>query len=201
MTFEFIKSLDDIKSGVYYYQDNTGKIEICCYVYDLRITDLENLIIYGKTNIENPFKTLKNILDNLSTKDVKSLIDVLSNDDSFNSHTVEKKYTFNPFIKEIDGKLEIKVKSDKLTKPQIKKILSHKDTEVVISSKYSDDYAYDNEMNFFRGVKVSRLSALYDVFSYFDYACREKDNTVTLIVAGYSKTFDIKNKNLVFIES
>ena len=35
MTFEFIKSLDDIKSGVYYYQDNTGKIEICCYVYDL----------------------------------------------------------------------------------------------------------------------------------------------------------------------
>lgn len=201
MTFEFIKSLDDIKNGVYYYQDNTGKIEICCYVYDLRITDLENLIIYGKTNIENPVKTLKNILDNLSTKDVKSLIDVLSNDDSINSHTVEKKYTFNPFIKEIDGKLEIKVKSDKLTKPQIKKILSHKDTEVVISSKYSDDYAYDNEMNFFRGVKVSRLSALYDVFSYFDYACREKDNTVTLIVAGYSKTFDIKNKNLVFIES
>ena len=201
MTFEFIKSLDDIKSGVYYYQDNTGKIEICCYVYDLRITDLENLIIYGKTNIENPVKTLKNILDNLSTKDVKSLIDVLSKDDSINSHTIEKKYTFNPFIKEIDGKLEIKVKSDKLTKTQIKKILSHKDTEVVISSKYSDDYAYDNEMNFFRGVKVSRLSALYDVFSYFDYACREKDNTVTLIVAGYSKTFDIKNKNLVFIES
>lgn len=201
MTFEFIKSLDDIKNGVYYYQDNTGKIEICCYVYDLRITDLENLIIYGKTNIENPVKTLKNILDNLSTKDVKSLIDVLSKDDSINSHTIEKKYTFNPFIKEIDGKLEIKVKSDKLTKPQIKKILSHKDTEVVISSKYSDDYAYDNEMNFFRGVKVSRLSALYDVFSYFDYACREKDNTVTLIVAGYSKTFDIKNKNLVFIES
>lgn len=94
MTFEFIKSLDDIKSGVYYYQDNTGKIEICCYVYDLRITDLENLIIYGKTNIENPVKTLKNILDNLSTKDVKSLIDVLSNDDSINSHTVEKKIYF-----------------------------------------------------------------------------------------------------------
>ena len=54
MTFEFIKSLDDIKSGVYYYQDNTGKIEICCYVYDLRITDLENLVVYTKTNILNP---------------------------------------------------------------------------------------------------------------------------------------------------
>ena len=201
MTFEFIKSLDDIKSGVYYYQDNTGKIEICCYVYDLRITDLENLVVYTKTNILNPVELLKTYIDGLKVKDVKSLIDVLSKDDSINSHTIEKKYTFNPFIKEIDGKLEIKVKSDKLTKPQIKKILSHKDTEVVISSKYSDDYAYDNEMNFFRGVKVSRLSALYDVFSYFDYACREKDNTVTLIVAGYSKTFDIKNKNLVFIES
>lgn len=159
MTFEFIKSLDDIKSGVYYYQDNTGKIEICCYVYDLRITDLENLVVYTKTNILNPVELLKTYIDDL------------------------------------------KVKSDKLTKTQIKKILSHKDTEVVISSKYSDDYAYDNEMNFFKGVKVSRLSALYDVFSYFDYACREKDNTVTLIVAGYSKTFDIKNKNLVFIES
>ena len=201
MTFEFIKSLNDVKSGVYYYQDNTGKIEICCYVYDLRITDLENLVVYTKTNILNPVELLKTYIDGLKVKDVKSLIKVLSSDDSFKSYTIEKKYTFNPFIKELDGKLEIKVKSNKLTKTQIKKILSHKDTEVVISSKYSDDYAYDNEMNFFKGVKVSRLSALYDVFSYFDYAYREKDNSISLCVAGYSKIFDVKNKNLVFIES
>ena len=201
MAFEFIKSLNDVKSGVYYYQDNTGKIEICCYVYDLRITDFENFVVYTKTNILNPVELLKTYIDGLKIKDVKSLIDVLSKDDSINSHTIEKKYTFNPFIKELDGKLEIKIKSDKLTKPQIKKILSHKDTEVIIASKYSDDYAYDNEMNFFRGVKVSRLSALYDVFSYFDCAYKEKDNSVSLVVAGYSKTLDIRNKNLVFIES
>ena len=201
MTFEFIKSLNDAKNGVYYQQDNTGKIEICCYVYDIKITDLENLIVYGKTNIQNSVKFLKNILDNLSIKDVKSLIDVFSNNDDFYSYPLRKNEVFNPFIKEIEGKLEIKIKKNKLTKPQIKKILSHKDTEVIISSKYSDDYAYDYEMNFFQGVKVSRLSALYDVFSYFDYACREKDNTVTLVVAGYSKTLDIKNKNLVFIEN
>lgn len=201
MTFEFIKSLNDVKNGVYYYQDNTGKIEICCYVYDIKITDLENLTVYGKTNIQDPVKFLKNILDNLNIKDVKSLIDVFSNTDDFYSYPLRKNEVFNPFIKEIEGKLEIKIKKNKLTKPQIKKILSHKDTEVIISSKYSDDYAYDYEMNFFQGVKVSRLSALYDVFSYFDYACREKDNTVTLIVAGYSKTLDIKNKNLVFIEN
>lgn len=201
MTFEFIKSLNDVKNGVYYYQDNTGKIEICCYIYDIKITDLENLIVYGKTNIQNSVKFLKNILDNLSIKDVKSLIDVFSNNDDFYSYPLRKNEVFNPFIKEIEGKLEIKIKKNKLTKPQIKKILSHKDTEVIISSKYSDDYAYDYEMNFFQGVKVSRLSALYDVSSYFDYACREKDNTVTLIVAGYSKTLDIKNKNLVFIEN
>lgn len=201
MTFEFIKSLNDVKNGVYYYQDNTGKIEICCYVYDIKITDLENLTVYGKTNIQDPVKFLKNILNNLSIKDVKSLIDVFSNNDDFYSYPLRKNEVFNPFIKEIEGKLEIKIKKNKLTKPQIKKILSHKDTEVIISSKYSDDYAYDYEMNFFQGVKVSRLSALYDVFSYFDYACREKDNTVTLIVAGYSKTLDIKNKNLVFIEN
>ena len=201
MTFEFIKSLNDVKNGVYYYQDNTGKIEICCYVYDIKITGLENLIVYGKTNIQNSVKFLKNILDNLSIKDVKSLIDVFSNNDDFYSYPLRKNEVFNPFIKEIEGKLEIKIKKNKLTKPQIKKILSHKDTEVIISSKYSDDYAYDYEMNFSQGVKVSRLSALYDVFSYFDYACREKDNTVTLAVAGYSKTLDIKNKNLVFIEN
>lgn len=201
MAFEFIKSLNDVKSGIYYYQDNTGKIEICCYLYDLRITDFENLVSYSKTNILNPVELLKTYIDSLKVKDVKSLIDVLSKDDSFNSHTIEKKSTFNPFIKELKGKLEIKIKSDKLTKPQIKKILSHKDTEVIIASKYSDDYAYDNEMNFFRGVKISRLSALYDVFSYFDCAYKEKDNSVSLVVAGYSKTFDIRNRNLVFIEN
>ena len=158
MAFEFIKSLNDVKSGIYYYQDNTDKIEIYCYLYELRITDFENLVSYSKTNILNPVELLKTYIDSLKVKNVKSLIEVLS---KFNSHTIEKKSTFNPFIKEIDGKLEIKIKNDKITKPQIKKILSHKDTEVIISSKYSDDYAYDNEMNFFRGVKVSESMKLF----------------------------------------
>ena len=59
MTFEFIKSLNDVKNGVYYYQDNTGKIEICCYVYDIKITDLENLTVYGANDGEMvPTKSL-----------------------------------------------------------------------------------------------------------------------------------------------
>ena len=71
---------------------------------------------------------------------------------------------------------------------------------MIIDSKYSDDYAYDYAMDYFKNVKTSRLSALYDVFSYFNCAFKEKDNTVSLIVAGHSKTMILKNKNLRFIE-
>lgn len=89
-------------------------------------------------------------------------------------------------------KIKISKKNVRLTKTQVKKILTHKDTEVIIDSKYSDDYAYDYAMNYFKNVKTSRLSALYDVFSYFNSAFIEKDNIVTLIVVGHSKTMILK---------
>lgn len=202
MTFEFIKSLENIKHGATYYQDNTGKIEIGCYELGLKITDYENLVYYyKKANNETSLTLFKNILEENPIKSINELMKFLSTNEEYTKYTFEKNKVFNPFIKEIQGKLEIKIskKNGRLTKTQVKKILTHKDTEVIIDSKYSDDYAYDYAMNYFKNVKTSRLSALYDVFSYFNSAFIEKDNTVTLIVVGHSKTMILKNKNLKFI--
>lgn len=203
MKFEFIKSLENVKHGATYYQDNTGKIEIGCYELGLKITDYENLTYYyRKVNNETSLTLFKNILEENPIKNISDLIKVLSTNEEYTQYSFEKNKVFNPFIKEIQGKLEVKLskKSGRLTKPQVKKILTHKDTEVIIDSKYPDDYAYDYAMDYFKNVKTSRLSALYDVFSYFNCAFKEKDNTVSLIVAGHSKTMILKNKNLRFIE-
>ncbi len=203
MKFEFIKSLENVKHGATYYQDNTGKIEIGCYELGLKITDYENLTYYyRKVNNETSLTLFKNILEENPIKNISDLIKVLSTNEEYTQYSFEKNKVFNPFIKEIQGKLEVKLskKSGRLTKPQVKKILTHKDTEVIIDSKYSDDYAYDYAMDYFKNVKTSRLSALYDVFSYFNCAFKEKDNTVSLIVAGHSTTMILKNKNLRFIE-
>lgn len=203
MTFTFINSLDNANYGSTYYQDNTGKIEICCYESSLKITDFENLTHYCKSiKFESSLTLFKNIIKGNNINDVKSLINYLANNEEFTSYTFEKSRVFNPFIKNIKGKLEIKLlkKGNRLTKTQIKKILTHEDSEVVIRSAYTDDYAYDYAMNYFENVKISRLEALDSVFSYFNYASKEKDNSITLVVAGHSKTLIIKNKNLSFIE-
>lgn len=203
MTFEFIKNLEEVKWGNTYYKDDTGKIEIDCFEGALKIIDYENLISYYRTlKDETSFTTFKNILEENSIKNVSDLIKFLSTNEEYTQYTFEKNKVFNPFIKDIKGKLEIKIskKNGSLTKTQVKKILNHRDTEVIISSIFTDDYAYDYAMNYFENVKTSRLSALYDVFSYFNSAFIEKDNTLTLIVAGHSKTMTLKNKNLEFIK-
>lgn len=203
MKFEFIENLEKVKHGVTYYKDKTGTLEIACFEGSLKITDYENLISYYRTlKDETSLTIFKNILEENSIKNVSDLIKFLSTNEKYTQYTFEKNKVFNPFIKDIKGKLEIKIskKNGSLTKPQVKKILNHRDTEVIISSIFTDDYAYDYAMNYFENIRTSRLSALYDVFSYFNSAFIEKDNTVTLIVAGHSKTMTLKNKNLEFIK-
>lgn len=201
MRFNFIDNLENITLGDNYFKDNTGEINILCYTGCLKIIDYENLKYYVKnTHNENPVTVYKNILeDNCNIKDVKSLIEIVSKDGEFKTYSFEKSKVFNPFIKEITGKLQIKPKGFRLTKAQIKKILIHKDTKVTIVCKYSDDYAFDNAMNFFQGVKISSLEALYDVFYSFDFAYVEKDNSISLTVIGKSKDLKVENKNIEFI--
>ena len=202
MRFNFIDKLENISLGDNYFKDNTGKINILCYTGCLKIVDYDNLKYYSKNTCnENSVTVYKNILeDNFNITDVKSLIEVLSKDEEFKTYSFEKNKVFNPFIKKIDGKLKIKPKGFRLTKAQIKKILTHKDTEVTIMGKYSDDYAYDNAMKFFKGVKISRLEALYDVFYSFDFAyINKEDNSVSLTVIGKSKDLKVENKNFEFI--
>lgn len=75
MTFEFIKSLENVKHGATYYQDNTGKIEIGCYELGLKITDYENLVYYyRKANNETSLTLFKNILEENPIKNISELI-------------------------------------------------------------------------------------------------------------------------------
>ena len=204
MSFRFINSFKEIQLGDNLLKDDTGKINVCCYSLGLKIIDYNNLKYYYRKNSknENSLIAFNNILESLEIKEVKSLLKLLSENNEFTSYEFQKNSEFNPFIKEkeIEGKLQIKIKKGRVTKAQIKKILSHKETNVVIKSKYSDDYAYDYAMDYFKGVKISRLDVLYDVFSYFDYAVKEKDDSITLTVAGNSKTMIVTNKSLEFIE-
>lgn len=202
MRFNFIDKLENISLGENLFKDKTGEINIWCYIGYLKIIDYKNLKYYTKdTCNQNSVTVYKNILeDNSNITDVKTLIEVLSKDEEFKTCSFEKNKVFNPFIKKIDGKLKIKPKGFRLTKAQIKKILTHKDTEVTIVGKYSDDYFYDNQMNYFQGVKISRLEALYDVFNSFDFAyIDEEDNSIALTVIGRSKDLKVENKNFEFI--
>ena len=157
---------------------------------------------YYKTTVDNSVTVLKNILEKYNTIDIEEVIKVLPQE-KFEHDTFKKSNTFNPFFKRIEGELEIKLKAGtgrRLTKTQIKKILSHVDTIGEIESSYSDDYAYDYAMNYFKGVKMTSVEIMYDVINYFNSAFVEKSKEVILLVAGYSKTIVIKNPNLKFIE-
>ena len=111
-----------------------------------------------------------------------------------------KSDVFNPFIKTLSGKLEIKSKNGRFTKAQVKKILCHEDTEVTIERVYTDDYAWDNGVNFQRQ-KMSRIDMLEEVFKYFHHATTFKNESRTFGVytGGYSTLTEIKNKNIVLV--
>lgn len=203
MKIEVIKSLKEVRIGTFYYQKEVGKeYEIDCYEGSLVIKDFKNLISYYKTNVENSVTTLRNILEKYNIIDIENLVAVLSQE-GFESTNFKKSKIFNPFFKKIEGELEIKVKAGtgrRLTKTQVKKILSHVDTIGEIESAYSDDYAYDYAMNFFKGVKMTNTEIMYDVVNYFNSAFIEKSKEIVLLIAGSSKTIVVKNPSLKFIE-
>lgn len=203
MKIEIIKSLKEIRQGTFFYQKEEGKeYEISCYDGSIKIRDFQNLVSYYKTKMDNSVTLLKNILKKYNTTDIEELIKVLPQEE-FEFYSLKKNKVFNPFFKRIKGELEIKLKTGtgrRLTKTQVKKIISHIDTNGEIKSSYSDDYAYDYAMNYFEGVKMTNMEIMRDVIEYFDSAFVEKDKKITLLVAGYSKTITMENPNLKFIE-
>ena len=130
-------------------------------------------------------------------------IEVLAFDikENFKCQEFDKSNVFNPFVKTLSGKLEIKSKTGRFTKAQVKKILCHEDTEVSIEGVYTDDYAWDNAVNFQRGKKMNRIDMLEEVFKYFHHATTFKNESRTFGVytGGYSTLTEIKNKNIVLV--
>lgn len=204
---KFINNLKNVEMGEQFLQDNTGKIKIECKVNCIgeiiKVYDFETGIEYFKqldketpAHYEFRFYVKENNINN-----VYELIDFLASIKSgFTFEEFDKKKEFNPFIKLLDGELKIKSKDGHFNKAQVKKILCHKDTEVIIKQSLSDDYLYDSTNNYFKGVKVENIDALEDVTKYFKASCSKYDGkSFDIFVAGYSTIYTIKNNHITLL--
>lgn len=206
---KFIDDLAKIERGEQFYQDKTGKLRIVCQQMcsyeEIKVYDFKtNLVYYKHISLDIPAHyEFRHIIKNHDIKNVYDLIEVLAFDikENFKCKKFVKSDVFNPFIKTLSGKLEIKSKTGRFTKAQVKKILCHEDTEVSIEGVYTDDYAWDNAVNFQRGKKMNRIDMLEEVFKYFHHATTFKNESRTFGVytGGYSTLTEIKNKNIVLV--
>lgn len=81
----------------------------------------------------------------------------------------------------------------------VRKIIEDPATEVTIDYKYSDDYAYDAAMNFFKDKKISKERALHDL-QYASRCWHEQDNIITVNFYGYESWTVKASDNFEFIK-
>lgn len=108
------------------------------------------------------------------------------------------KAKFNPFYKELKGKIELKTKEDRLSKAQLKKLLKHVNSKVVIKYEFSDDYLTDASMNFMEGVEIHRNEFLKRICEYGKYFIK-KDEKNEIEVFDGNNSYIVKNKMLNII--
>lgn len=105
---------------------------------------------------------------------------------------------FNPFYKEGSGKIELKRKNNKFTKTQLKKLLKHVNSQVVIEYEYSDDYSLDNELNYRHGCEIERSKFLKRVCEHGNYYITSKFEKQLEVFDG-NNLYIVKNDNLDII--
>ena len=108
------------------------------------------------------------------------------------------KAKFNPFYKELKGKIELKTKEDRLSKAQLKKLLKHVNSKVVIKYEFSDDYLTDASMNFREGVEIHRNEFLERICEYGKYYI-EKNKKNEIEVFDGNNSYIVKNEKLNII--
>lgn len=113
-----------------------------------------------------------------------------------------KEYThkakFNPFYKELKGKIELKTKEDRLSKAQLKKLLKHVNSKVVIKYEFSDDYLTDASMNFMEGVELHRNEFLERICEYGKYYIEKNEKNEIEVFDG-NNSYIVKNEKLNII--
>lgn len=82
----------------------------------------------------------------------------------------------------------------------LKKILEDPETEVIIDFKYSDDYAYDAAMNFFKDKKIPNEIAIRDL-QYASRCWHEHDNVLTVNFYGYESWTVKASSNFEFVKN
>ena len=108
------------------------------------------------------------------------------------------KSKFNPFYKELKGKIELKTKEDRLSKAQLKKLLKHVNSKVVIKYEFSDDYLTDASMNFMEGVELHRNEFLKRICEYGKYYIAKNEKNDIEVFDG-NNSYIVKNKMLNII--
>lgn len=190
-----INNIGEIKSmGEYYIQEGDKQLRIDCKVELVRIYDITAGVVYRKVvkdwDSTPSFREVARKVNNC-----RELVEYLAFQSDFEFEEMKRKI-FNPFFKELTGELKIKSKNGIFTKAQVKKILKHKDTKVIRECKYTDDYAYDAQVNYEEGVVVDKLSMLEEVDSYFNSACTFKNGEFSVFTGGMSTITKIINKNI-----
>lgn len=105
---------------------------------------------------------------------------------------------FNPFYKELFGKIELKSKENRFNKTQLKKLLKHVDSKVITEYEYSDDYLTDAELNFRNNAEIERNKFLQRICEYGSYTITQNSEKELRVFDG-NNLYIVKNKMLNII--
>lgn len=190
-----IKNLLEAGKGVQYIKDSTGEARISCMFQQIIVEDLKTGMGYWKNVDEHTTypEFRKIVRDNNITTLAELYEHMAFKERNISFEEFNPKKEFNPFFNELTGELKIKTKNGIFTKTQVKKILQHKDTKIIIKNSSSDDYLYDLEHS---KKEADRLEVLDQVYRCFDAATNFENGSFGLFVAGMSVLYEVTNKNI-----
>ena len=177
-------------------EDNTN-YEVRVYKNYMEIQDYTNNVFYclNTSHLININELYKIVSDIKEWKTVKEFVEIIKSFKYFS--TYENKEKYNPFYKKLTGTLKIKLKNGIfITKPNLKKILQHSDTKVITKYYYTDDYSYDNHVNFGEGREVFKESILKDVCESNVFSGSYDGSEINVYNSWSS--YKIENPNVIF---
>lgn len=193
-----IKNLKEAEmaSNTYFLEEDNKQYQIQLFHGAVQIQDYtNNLETYFRFGDNIPFFELLRTATKIKKWDtVEEFLNIVKGFEGFSQY--ESKPKFNPFYKELTGPLKIKAKDGVLTKAQLKKVLKHRDTEVIYKYYLTDDYRADASENFRKNEKKSRNGFLKEVCEYGNYFITLKDG----VIEAYNnwESYRITNKNLIY---
>ena len=190
-----LSNLLEATTGVQYYKDSTGEAKISCMHKQIFVEDLKTGMRYWKdTDDSTTWAEFRHIVRINKINTLAELYEFLAFTAKYNFEEFSPKKEFNPFFKVLKGELKIKAKNGHFNKTQVKKILQHQDTRVILKASATDDYLYDNAKD---NKPVDNFQVLEAVFNYFDASTTFENGRFGLFVAGMSTLYEVTNKNII----